>query len=131
MHLNLYHPIIPTSTINPFLTDAWDDDTTFSKENFPTAPLDDNVWSEDPIPDGHLCIHETPDKPNHQCSYPCPYRSTTFRMDLLQSTPGNEAVFYYNPMDFSDISSYLPDIMMTSDNVIANLVDVLNAVWFA
>ena len=53
-------------------------------------------------------------------------------MDLLQSTPWNEVVFYYDPMDFSDISSDLPDIMMiTSDNDIPDLVDVANAVWFA
>ena len=103
-----------------------------SKENFQTVPLDDDVWSEDPIPDRCLCIHDTPDESNHQYSYSCPYRSTTFRMDLSQSTPQNEAVFYYDPMDFSDISSDLSDIMTTtSDNDIPNLVHVLDAVWFA
>ena len=102
------------------------------RKTSPTAPLDDDVWSEDPIPDRHLCILKTPDEPNHQCSYPYPYRSTTFRIDLLQSTPWNEAVFYYNLMDFSNISSDLPDIMMTtSDNDIPNLVDVSDAIWFA
>ena len=105
-----------------FLTDAWANDTTSSKENFSTVPFNDDVWSENPIPDRHLCIHETPDEPNHQCSYPCPYRSTTFRMDLPQVTPCNEAVFYYDLMDFSDVSSDLQDIMMTTgDGDIPNL----------
>ena len=55
MHQNLCHPITPTPTTDQFLTEAWDSDTTFSKDNFPTAPLDDEVCSEDPIPDRHLC----------------------------------------------------------------------------
>ena len=76
--------------------------------------LDDKVWSEDPIPDRQLCIHETPNEPNHQCSYPCPYRTTCFRIDLPQSTPQDAAVFCYEQMDISDISSDLPDIMMTN-----------------
>ena len=58
-----------------------------TEEHFPTAPLDDDVWAEEPIPDRCLYIHERPDEPNHQCSYPCPYKSTTVSMDLLQSTP--------------------------------------------
>ena len=70
---NLCHPIISTPTVNQFFTNAWDDNTSSSKENFPTAPLDDDLWSEDPIPDRCLCIHKTPDEINHQCSYPCPY----------------------------------------------------------
>ena len=132
VHHSLCYPVRPTPTANPFFTNAWDNDTTSSKDNFPTAPFNDDVWYEDPIPDRYLCIHETPDEPHHQCSYPCPYQSATFRMDLPQSTSQNEAVFYYDSMDFSDISSDLPDIMMTtSDNDIPNLVDVLDAVWFA
>ena len=116
--------------MSPLLTDAWYDDTTSSKENIHTAPLDDHVWSEDPIPDRHLCIHKIHYVRSHQCSYPCPYRSTTFRMDLTQSTTQNEAVFYHDPMDFIDISSDLLDIMTTSDNDIPDLVDVSDAVWF-
>ena len=53
-------------------------------------------------------------------------------MDLLQSTLQNEAVFNYEQMDFSDISSDLPDIMMMmSDADIPDLTDVSDAVWFA
>ena len=59
VHQNLCHPVTPTPTTDQFLTDAWDDDTAFSKENIPTAPLDDEVLSEDPIPDRHLCIHKS------------------------------------------------------------------------
>ena len=130
--IDIMTPSYPPLPWTPFLTSALDDDTTSSKENFPTAPLDEDVWSEDPILDRHLCIHKTPDEPNHQCSYPCPFRSTTFRMGLPQSTAWNEAAFCYDPVDFSDISSDLPDIMTTtSDNDIPNLVDVSDAVWFA
>ena len=53
-------------------------------------------------------------------------------MDLIQSTPWHEAVFNYDPMDFSDISSDLPDIItMSSDPDIPYLDDVSDAVWFA
>ena len=52
-------------------------------------------------------------------------------MDLLQSTPQNEAVFKYKLMDFCDISSDLPDIMrMMGDADIPDLADVSDAVWF-
>ena len=94
VHHNLHHPITPTLTSDQFFTDAWDNDTTASKQNLPTAPLDDKVWSENLIPDRQLCIHKTSHEPNHQCSYPCPYRNKTFRMDLPQSTPQDEAVFH-------------------------------------
>ena len=70
VHHNLCHYITPTT--DQFLTEAWDDDTTSFEEHFQTAPLDDDVWAEEPIPDSHLCIHERPDKLKHQCSYPCP-----------------------------------------------------------
>ena len=42
--------------------------------NISQQPFDD-VWTEEQIPDRHLCIHKRPDDPNHQCSYPCPYDS--------------------------------------------------------
>ena len=114
-----------------FLTEAWDDDSISFEEYFPTAPLDDDVWAEEPILDRCMCIHDRPDEPNHQCFYPCPYDSTTFSIDLLQSTLWNEAMLSYKQMDFSDISSDLPDIMMTtSDTDIPDFVDVLDAVWF-
>ena len=49
-------------------------------------------------------------------------------MDLLHSTPQGEAVSNYKLMDFSDISSDLPEtVMMTSDNDIPDLADVLDA----
>ena len=65
VHHNLCHHITPTS--DQFLTEAWDDVTTSFKEHFPTALLND-VRTEGQILDRHLCIHERPDNPNHQCS---------------------------------------------------------------
>ena len=82
----------------PVLTEAWDDDTTSFEEHFPTPPLDDDIWAEEPNLDRCLCIHKRPNKPNNQCYYPCPYDSTIFSMDLLQSMPQNEAVFNYEQM---------------------------------
>ena len=46
-------------------------------------------------------------------------------MDLPQSKPQHAAVFHYEIIDFGDISSDLPDIMMTrSDDDIPDLVNV-------
>ena len=142
---NQHHHCTPTPNTEQFSTDfhnvAWDDDTLSSEENFPTAPFDDLVWSKDPIPDRHLCIHKTPHKPTSQCFYPCLYRNTASRMDLPQSTLQDAAVFHYELMDFSDISTDLPDIMTTtSDNDIPELGNILysehldniqHGAWFA
>ena len=114
-----------------FLTETWDDETTSFDKHLPTVPLDDDVWVEEPIPDRCLCIHNRPDALHCQCLYSCLYDSISFRMDLLQSTPWNAVVFNYEQMDFSDISSDLPDIMMMmSDTDIPHPTDVSDAVWF-
>ena len=131
MHHILCHSLTPTQTTEQFFADfnnvAWDDDTTSTEEHFPTAPLDDEVWCEDPILDRPLCIHERPHKPNLQCSYPCPYSTTTCRMVLPQSTPHGAAVLNYEQMEFSDISSDFPDNMMTTSNDdIPDLEDISN-----
>ena len=130
VHHTLCHHIMPTR--DQFLTEVWDDvddvDTTHFDKHFPTAPFDDDVWNEEQIQVRCLCIHERHDVLNHQCSYPCPYDSTTFSMGLLQYTPQNEAVFNYKQMDFSDISSDLPDIIMaTDDNDIPDFDDASDA----
>ena len=142
---NVCHYSTPTLNIEQCSTYfdgvAWDSDITSFKEHFVMMPLDNEVWSEDPIPDRQLCIDETPHKPNHQCSYSCPCSTTTFRIDLPKSTPQDTAVFCYELMDFSDIPSDLPDIMtVTSDDDIPHLEDIsdleyLNTtqhgLWFA
>ena len=54
-HHSLCHYLTPTQTTEQFSIDldsvAWDNDTTSNEEHFSAAPLDDEVWSEDPIPD--------------------------------------------------------------------------------
>ena len=106
----------------------FNDKSTSTEEHFPTAPLDDEVWSEDPIPDRVLCIHKGPHGSNLQCSYPWFYSTTAFRMDLLQSTPQGAIVLNYEQIDFSDIPSDFPDIMMTtSDNDIPDFEDIPNS----
>ena len=89
-HHNQHHYHTATPNVKQFFkvldNVAWDDDASSSKEHFPTAPLDGVVWSEDPNPDRHLCIHVTSHELNLQGSYSYPYRNTTFRMDLPQAT---------------------------------------------
>ena len=63
LHMNYHHTSTPS-------TDQLFQDAT-AKTNSPTAPLDDDIWLEDPIPDRHLCIHEQ-SQLNYQCSYPLP-----------------------------------------------------------
>ena len=42
-----------------------------AEEHFPTAPLNNDVWMEEPVLDRHLCIHE---HSQHDLGpYPCPY----------------------------------------------------------
>ena len=131
-HHNQHHYHTSIQNTEQCLTDfngvAWDDDTPSSEDHFPTSLLDKEVWSEDPIPNRQLCVHETLHEPNHQCSYPCPYSKTSFRIYLPPSTPQDAAVFCYEQMNSSDISSDLPDIMMTtSDDDIPDFEDILDS----
>ena len=48
--------------------------------NFPTAPLNDDIWMEEPVSDRHLYIHEH--SQHDLCPYPCPYS-----LDQLHLTP--------------------------------------------
>ena len=50
------------------------------EEHFPTAPLNDDVWIEEPVPDRHLCIHE--DSQHDLCPYPCPYSLDQLHLTL-------------------------------------------------
>ena len=79
------------------------------EEDFPTAPLDDDVWLEEPVPDRNLCIHEQ-SQLHDLCPYPCPYS-----LDQLHPTPGNAATPHYEMMDLSDTFNF-PDIMTTTSN---------------
>ena len=85
------------------------DDTT--KENFPIAPLDDDVWLEDQTPDRQLCIYDA-SQPNHLCHYPCPYANLNFAQNLPPSLTLEAAEFKYDKMDLMDTD--LKDIMSTT-----------------
>ena len=86
------------------------------EEHFPTAPLDDDVWMEDPVPDRHLCIDKQL-QPHDLCPYPCPYS-----LDQLHPAPEYASAPQY--IDQSDIFDF-PDVMTTtSDEDIPNLEDV-------
>ena len=52
------------------LTSA-DDEEEVEEEHFPTAPLSNDVWMEEPVPDRQLCIYEH-SQPHDLCPYPCP-----------------------------------------------------------
>ena len=60
--MNYHH----TST--PSRDDSFQDATT-EEEDFSIAPLDDDIWLEDPITERPLCIHEQ-SQPHYQSSYP-------------------------------------------------------------
>ena len=66
---NLCHSLTPPWTTEQSYIDL-DDELTSTEEHLPTALLNDGIWSEDPILDRPLCIHEGPHRPNLQCSYP-------------------------------------------------------------
>ena len=100
--------------------------------------MDNDVWTEDPLPDRQLCIHDTPQS-NNQCSYLCPYMNLNFEMDLPYSPTPEAEVFGYEIMDLSGISSDLHDVMTTTnDEDIPDLKDISDCLdssqhkmWFA
>ena len=79
------------------------------EEDFPTAPLDDDIWLEEPVQDMHFCIDEE-SQPHDQCSYPCPYN-----LDQLHSTPEDAPTPQYKMMDLSDIFDF-QDVMTTASD---------------
>ena len=113
-HHMVYHHTSTPNTNDPFL-----DATAEEDENSPTAPLDDNIWLEDPVPDRHVCIHEQPQS-HYQCSYPHPYS-----LDLLHSAPEDARAPYYEMMDLSDILNFQDVMTTTSDEDIPYLADIL------
>ena len=51
-----------------------------AEEHFPMAPLSDDVWMEEPVPDRCLCFYEH--SQHDLCPYPCRYS-----LDQLHLTP--------------------------------------------
>ena len=93
-------------------------DAATEEVDFPTVPLDNDIWLEDPVPNRHSYSHEQ-SQPHYQCFYHCPYS-----LDLPHSTPEDAPVPYYEIMDLSDISD-LQDVMTTtSDEDIPDLEDI-------
>ena len=92
------------------------------EECFPTAPLNDDIWMEEPVPDRHLCIHEQ-SQLHGLCPYPCPYS-----LDQLCPTPEYAPAPQY--MELSDIINF-PDVMTTtSDEDIPSLEDAFRLwIW--
>ena len=96
------------------LTSAEEEDL---EEHFPTAPLDNDIWMEEPVPDRHLCIHEQ-SQTHDLCPYPCPYSLDHLYL-AAEYTPGPQN------MDLSNIFHF-PDLMTTaSEEDIPSLEDVL------
>ena len=77
----LQHHMDTHNKVTPCSDDSLQDATAENEDNFPTAPLDDDVWLEDPVSDRHFCIHEQ-SQPHDQCPYPCQYH-----LDPLHSAP--------------------------------------------
>ena len=120
--------------MSPSSTDQlFKDDTT--KENFLTAPLDDDIWLADQTPERQLCIHDT-SQPNHLCHYPCPYANLNFAQNLLPSLTLAAAELEYDIMDLMDTD--LEDIMSTTSakdipdlEDISDCPDSQHKAWFA
>ena len=61
------------------------------EEDFPTAPLNDDIWMEEPVPYRHLYIHK--DSQHDLCLYPCPithhniWTSATFLISKIWQQP--------------------------------------------
>ena len=98
--------------------DSFQDATNEEEEDFPTAPLNDDIWLEEPVPVRHLCIHEQ-SQPNFLCSYPCP-----FSFDLPILTHEDTPASYHNMTDLNDISDFKDVMTTTSGEDIPNLDDV-------
>ena len=81
-----------------YLTDDSFQDVPNQEDDFLTAPLDDDVWMEEPVPDRHLCIHEQ-SQPHDLGLFPCPYS-----LDQLHPASGNAPTPDYEMMDLSDTS---------------------------
>ena len=88
------------------------------EEDFPTAPLNDNVWLEEPVPVTHLCIHEE-SVPHFLCFYLRPYS-----LDLPPPTTEDIQASYCQMMDLDDISDFQDVMTTTSDEDIPDLDDV-------
>ena len=98
------HPHAPMAgTDGPF------QDVTAEEEDFPTAPLDDSICLEDPVPDRHLCIHKQ-SQPYFLCSYPYAY-SLDLPPPALEDTPAS----YCEMIDLGDISDFQV-VMTTTSN---------------
>ena len=90
------------------------------EEQFPTAPLDDAVWMDEPVPERHLCIHEQ-SQPHDLCPYPCPYS-----LDQLYLAPEYAPTPQY--MDLSDIFNF-PHVMTTTRNEDIPGLDDVFGLW--
>ena len=109
--------------VQPLINDSFLDVTCEEEEedeedaHIPTAPLDDDIWVDEPLLDRHLCIHEH-SQPHDLCPYPCPYH-----LDQLHLTPEYTPAPQY--IDLSNMFNF-PDVMTTASNEdIPSLEDVL------
>ena len=106
------------NTATPCSDDSFQDATTDDEEYFPIAPLDDDVWLEDPVPDRHFCIHEQ-SQPHDQCLYPCPYS-----LDQLHPAQKDAPAPHYKMMELSDIFDFQDMMTTISDEDIPDLKDI-------
>ena len=80
------------------------------EEDFQMAPLNDDHWMTEEIPDRTLCIHEHA-LPHGLCPYPCP--------NANYQTPS-----YIDSLDLSDISDFENITITSSDEDIPALKDM-------
>ena len=79
------------------------------EEYLPRAPLNDDIWVEEPVPDRHLCIHEH--SQHNLYPYPCSYILDQLHFAL---------VYALQYMDLSDIFDFWDVITTASHENIPN-----------
>ena len=76
-------------------------DTADIDEHFPTISLDDDIWTEELVPDRHLCIYHL-DQPPPQSSHQCPFQS-------VPAEAYDNIMTINNILDFEDMATTTGD----------------------
>ena len=105
----------------PGTDDPFQDVTLKEEEDFPTAPLHDDIWLEDPVPDGHLSSWTV-------TATPPVFLSLSIQYGPTNHTPEDAPTSYYKMMDLSDILDIQDVITTTSDEDIPDL-DIVFGLW--
>ena len=111
-HHKLHYQTSIPSTDDPFLDARAEEE----EESFPTAPLDDDIWLEDPVPDRHVCIMSSH---NHITSVPILAHTALTCHIQLQKMHQHHTTRWWTSM-----TSQISKMTTTSDEDIPDLEDI-------